>query len=54
MIAVCKYHLVMISTDLSEAAQFVHWKSETTSKTKQFFDNFFFLKKKKFSDFSQT
>ena len=32
-IAVCIYHLVMISIDLSETARFAHWKSEITSET---------------------
>ena len=33
LIAVCMYHLVMISIVLSETAHFVHWKSERTSET---------------------
>ena len=65
IIAVCIYRLVMISIDLSETAQNVHWKSEITSNTKlsprkifsekNFLEKKFYREKiffrKKFSDF---
>ena len=47
------YRLVMISIDLSETTHFVHWKSETTSKT-ILFGQFFFQQKFFCQIFSQT
>ena len=56
IIAVCTYHLVMISTDLSETAQKsaleIRDKIQSETKSKNFFfQQIFFLMKEKFLDF---